>query len=425
MRTIALLLLLAWPAAAQTLGDKIVQLHNRCAVADLDALKQIVSELRKTRDPELPHFLTLALPRVKNEAARKWVATDLVTTQKGPLLRAAVEACGTWRRKEAAPRLLQIVGAELKKKALERDILLLYEAAQSIGLIGGPERRDVFDACVRHKDWRIRLAAAENMPHGDKLDPVAAKLLADDRLVVRITAASNAGRPYVPELIAMLSEHNRRLRRAARLSLERLSGGRELGDEAAAWRAVFKDDRKPMPPSTPAVEVVHFVVDTSLQMDWPRFPPTRVQVAFREAEKVVRVMREPMRFNVMTFGGFVRKWSQEAKPSSFQNRQEALRWLEAHMKPAGVTNTFDALMRQEGADDVFFYAGGIPNSGLHASYAAIFIHLRNWNRLHKVRFHTFAITLSQTQKSKEFAFVLKRIAEESGGRHETFVKPFR
>ena len=72
-----------------------------------------------------------------------------------------------------------------------------------------------------------------------------------------------------------------------------------------------------------------------------------------------------------------------------------------------------------------FVAGGIPNVGMHRSYAAMYIHLRNWNRLHRVRFHTVAVTLTQTPKSKEFAFVLKRIADESGGRFRHLTKPFR
>ena len=422
MRTISTLCLLAAALTAQTLGDEIGQLHDRCAIADLGALRRIVAELEK-KPGALPHFFTLALPRVRDEAARTWIVTKKIGEAQGPILRACVEAAGIWRRREAVKTLVAIVRRQLAAKQLKRDVLLLYEAARSIGRIGGPARAEVFGACATHADWRIRLAAAENMP--EKLLPAATALLADERLVVRITAATNAGRAYVPELISALGEFNRRLRRAAQLNLERLAGGKELGELPGPWKEHFKDERAPRLPNQPAVETVHFVVDTSLQMDWPNFPPNRVQVARREVEKVMRSMREPARLNVMTFGGFVRKWKQAPAVATFTHRKEALAWLDRNMRPQGVTNTFDALMQQEGADDVFFHAGGIPNSGLHADYAAIFIHLRNWNRLHKVRFNTYAITLTTTKQSKMLALVLKRIAEESGGRHTLFTNPFR
>jgi len=422
MKTILVLCLLTAGAFAQTLGDEIAQLHNRCAIADLGALRRIVAQIEKQRGA-LPHFLTLALPRVRDEAARTWIVTEKIRDAKGPVLRACVEAAGIWRRREAVTALAAIVRRQLEADPLKRDVLLLYEAARSIGRIGGPARAKVFEACATRADWRIRLAAAENMPQ--ELLPTATALLVDVALVVRITAASNATRPYVPELIAALGENNRRLRRAAQLSLERLAGGKELGDEPGPWSEHFKDERAPQLPKEPAVETIHFVMDTSLQMDWPKFAPNRVQVARREVERILRSLREPARLNVMVFGGFLRKWMQAPAIATFTHRKEALLWLDQHMRPEGVTNTFDALMQQEGADDVFFYAGGIPNSGLHASYAAIFIHLRNWNRLHKVRFNTYAINLTQTAKSKMLALVLKRIAEESGGRHKTFIKPFR
>jgi hypothetical protein len=421
MRILFACLLLALAARAETLGDRIFRLHDRCAIADLVEMKKIVAELSRDKGA-LPHYLALALPRNKNTEVRDWIAGTLINEAEGPVLRACVEAVGIWRRHAASERLVAIVDRELERKSFERDVLILYEAARAAGQIGGAGRDTVFARCIGHADWRIELAAAECIPA--KLEPRAAQLFAHEHVPVRETAALAATRPYAPELIAMITEKNRRLRRAARLSLERLSG-KELGDDPAEWREEFKDDRKPVTPPVPATETFHLVLDTSLQMQWPEFPPTRLQVGRREIDSVLIALREPTRFNVMTFGGTVRMWKQKAVVASFETRKGAGLWLDQFRRGEGSTNTFEALLRHEGADEVLFVAGGIPNVGLHRSYAAMYIHLRNWNRLHRVRFHTVAVTLTQTPKSKEFAFVLKRIADESGGRFRHLTKPFR
>jgi hypothetical protein len=421
MRTLFVCLLLALAARAETLGDRIFRLHDRCAIADLKEMKSLVDTLSRDKSA-LPYYFALALPRNANKDVRAWIAGTLINEAKGPLLRGCVEAVGIWKITAASDRLVAIVDHELSRKPFERNVMILYEAARAAGHIGGKARAAVYAKCIGHADWRIELAAAECIP--ERLDPQAANLFAHENVPVRETAALAATRPYAPELIYMITEKNRRIRRAGLLALERLSG-KELGDEPGVWREEFGNDRKPIVPATPAVETLHLVLDTSLQMQWPEFPPTRLQVGRREIDSMLTALREPTRFNVMAFGGTVRSWKRAPVVASFETRKGAGFWLDKYKRGEGSTNTFEALLRHEGADEVLFVAGGIPNVGQHRSYAAMYIHLRNWNRLHRVRFHTIAVSLTQTPKSKEFAFVLKRIADESGGRFRHLTKPFR
>jgi hypothetical protein len=414
---------------------------------------------REARKTVLDDYLGPALSHATDPEVPAWIVSKVLPRQSTIMKLSAIEALGALRADVAREPLLALYAKETGRSRF--DVHLVHELVRALGQIGGEgAQKVVFDAAA-HEDWRIRLAAAEVMlvhfRDGRALSAMR-KLLADKKPIVREVAAVAAGdwkmEPLFEELVVLMREGNLRAKEKTYEAMKAISG-QDFGYAPDVWAKWWKDkqkgdltaagdikDRKKVTVATYYnfkifSDRVLFVIDVSGSMKWPDYKPNRIDVAKRELIKAITALDEKTLFNMATFAGHVNMWNRKGEvAATAENKERALKWIEANLLPRGATNTYGALMegleQNPQVDTIFFLSDGIPSTGKYEIPEEILIKLRYANRFRKVIFNTVAIAMGKPSIEKaekyedpdEMYAFMKMIADWNGGTCVDIRKPW-
>lgn len=396
-----LTLLLALQPA--NLEDAVDQIYADCRAADLKALKELVADMRRQHRTVFPDYFALALPLVRKEPARDWVASTLFKEKTSKrhdrtIQLACINAIGEWRHAKGLARVRKRFQGMIKKKAPNRDWLVACAKALADA--------DTYSRLARHSQFDepyMRLAAAYCLPAADVKS--ADGIWASPHAGVVAPAIARAGPAHKKRLEKLVRDSPwLRVRESAAQALTR------LGLEA------------------PKVEMtgvrVTLVLDVSSQMDYPNYYPNRIAVAKHELKRKLHSLPDTVMFQLIAFAGHVSVWKREAVPATAENKKAAESWLRGHARPRGNANTHSMLTDERYLiGDAYVYSSSVPNVGIYERYADLLVRLRQSNRFRAVRIHTIAVNFPRGGQTKRFARFMKDIADITGGTFREIRKP--
>ncbi|MHC4861601.1 MAG: HEAT repeat domain-containing protein [Planctomycetota bacterium] len=248
----------------------------------------------------------------------------------------------------------------------------------------------------------------------------------------------------VDRLIDLLWSEDDGVRTAAFESLVRLTGNRELPEEAGPWvkwwgenRDTFQFPGKKPPVKDPARTVpagpitvptyydipirgrkVIYCMDVSASMWGPKF-----EAALAELSRSIRSLPSNRRFTVIYFNEHPVPWREELLPA-FPFQKHLAVGVFGELETKKFTNIFDTLERAlgfagigrwakedpPGLDDLFLLTDGEPNRGRHRDQKNILAGLAALDPKRTVRIHT--VSVGEDPKS-----LMTAIAAQQGGRH--------
>ncbi len=430
--------------------EKVVCLLGLGKIADVEAAQGAFNYLGRKADPVLTVAFAGGFGRTKNADVMTWLGGDALKAAKPDQLRAAAEALVSARVPEAAPRLVELYGRNAGS------LSGLDVAASVVRALGAleptDETRAVLEQSAKHKDSRLRLAAADVLGMKQTDAALVAKLLpllGDSSSTVRRVAAASCAdsriEAAVPALIDTLERDPRlRNRHEAYLALKKISG-KDYSLDAGGWRRWFQN-RNAEPGAAAregSVSVaryygfsvysdrVVFICDLSGSMNWPFRPgkrPKRIEVARKELRGVLTQLSKKTLFNIITYSNKVRSWKKAEVEASPKNVQAALKWVDRTFEePSGDTYTYDALRkafhRNPHFDTIYLLSDGSPSDGEHVCPEGILHAVRVMNRDRRAAVHTVALTLESVdrgmpilaEKLREMKAFMKELARSTGG----------
>jgi len=391
---------------------------------------------------------------VSDPSALAWLAGDALRAKDRGVLLAALRAQAV----HADPAALDRARALFMEQGERRDgIDLAYAALQALGSIGGPAVRSTLLRAVGHRDYRIRLAAADVMARQQPTDVnvrgALRKLLVDDAPVVRQAAAASIGEAKLEELLPELSERlldaHVKTRDVAYRALKQITG-EDLGFDPEDWMRWWKyrsEDAKAhrlAPSSTSAsyygVQVrsdrLLFIVDLSGSMAFPwGHDETRIAVARSQLRLALSHLAPSSLFNMIVFSDKVKAWRKGEVQAQPDTVKRALAWVgKTFNEPHGGTFMHAALeiafRDNPQTDTIFLLTDGLATDGTPIVPEAILSSVRIWNRYRRVVVNTFALTLEdmdpgglERRELVEIKHFMRQLARLTGGTCQIIRKP--
>jgi hypothetical protein len=413
--------------------ERVVCIYSLARVADVATLRATYAWLGRKADDALLMAWADAMSRAK-PALHDWLATEALKSAPPRLLAATAEALVVLRMPDAADRLLELFETNQVELA----------AACTRALAALDDER-VFGRAVKHADWRVRQALADQPPqeHWEALakDPATA---------VRRALARGLGRTKSDDAVGLLAtmleqEPRLRTRHAAKTALTAIVG-RDLGWDPTPWRRWLKEQA-----GEPAAKQrtfaryygfsvisdrVIFLVDVSGSMIRPTGASTnRIQVAQQQLTRVLRGLPKGTLFNILVYSSRVHTWSKKELPADEANVRKAIAWAQRRMaNPDGDTYTLPALerafARNPEFDTLFFLSDGNPTHGRYVCPEGVLASVRAMNRYRRATIHTIALTLEglyrgpmsgeRSHLMKEF---MSKLATQNEGRYQLVTRP--
>ncbi|MFN0060269.1 MAG: hypothetical protein ACKVX7_17560 [Planctomycetota bacterium] len=154
---------------------------------------------------------------------------------------------------------------------------------------------------------------------------------------------------------------------------------------------------------------------------------TRMEMAKRELQKVVKSLDPKTMFNIVQFNTQVDRFKKQSVPANPQSKKDAEKYIES-IKRRNFTATMDALVEAFSADPktnaIFFLSDGIPSKDGKSpdSTSPILDRVFDMNRFRKIKIHTFGFfdkaypngePYDDLAKANSF---LRELAAKSGGK---------
>lgn len=436
---------------AKSRDDRLLAVTALGERADLATQRVVAKKLESKAEPEQVRAWAKGLARTKDDAVIAWLGGEALEASKPVFLQACAHALAQHPGHAAAEPLIALYE---KHSGNRRGVDIAHEAVRALGAASGEGAIATVLAATEHKDWRIRLAAAEVLPrqerdNGEILAAIR-KLMGDPYAVVRQIAALNIGvsklEPLVPELIHLLDEDPRmRTRHAAYVALKAISGC-DYHFDAATWREWWKSRQKGLDARAMTFaryygfsvqsDRILFVVDLSGSMRWDGgYSVSRLDAARSELIAVLKELPETCSFNLLVYSDKVAEWQKKEVDASPANVKKAVKWIEHQFKePDGDTHTYEALelafKRNPEFDTLYFLSDGVPSHGPYVSHEGILASVEVWNRYRRAVIHTFALTFTGRRPDLVRKYVGERnfmgsLASGTGGEFRVIRKPPR
>jgi von Willebrand factor type A domain len=366
-------------------------------------------KLLAQKEPDLVRTAALALARFGAELAGPPLQ-KLLAGKEDWQPAAALMALHTLRKDEPAWRADLLTHCDSKQapaRATALHLLQQLPASDNAPLLAAAV------ANLDHKQWPVRSAAIDLLRHlrtaagvpplFERLDAEQGRLRQDlvDALqdLTRLQfPTSTAWRDWWQQERANFRIADRQPNDAERARDNSRKGAK---DTVSYWNLPVHSDR------------VTFVVDVSGSMAQPfgTGAGTRLDEAKRQLGRVLGLLGQKAKGNVVTFADSARGFAESLQPLD-ERRQKALAAFAEAMAAKGPTNVHDGLLRafaDPDVDTIFLLTDGRPSSGPVVDEEALLALVARWNLGRGVRIHTVALG----GRSR----FLERLAQQSGGNH--------
>jgi von Willebrand factor type A domain len=366
-------------------------------------------KLLAQREPDVVRTAALALTRFGAELAGPPLQ-KLLAGKEDWQPAAALMALHTLRKDEPAWRADLLTHCDSKQapaRATALHLLQQLPASDNAPLLAAAV------ANLDHKQWPVRSAAIDLLRHlrtaagvpplFERLDAEQGRLRQDlvDALqdLTRLQfPTSTAWRDWWQQERANFRIADRQPNDAERARDNSRKGAK---DTVSYWNLPVHSDR------------VTFVVDVSGSMAQPfgTGAGTRLDEAKRQLGRVLGLLGQKAKGNVVTFADSARGFAESLQPLD-ERRQKALAAFAEAMAAKGPTNVHDGLLRafaDPDVDTIFLLTDGRPSSGPVVDEEALLALVARWNLGRGVRIHTVALG----GRSR----FLERLAQQSGGNH--------
>ena len=418
-------------AAFVTLDTEADPIARQRAYALVNRTSIELPRFRKKLDPirELQDLIIARLRVISDRAAVAEMFTQLVSGKTLPFSLKLVLAAG--QRGMTSPGLLK---RALDKHLQPGDTIAMLRVVRSLG------------------------------PRGRFFAKWVTQRLSADSATIRLEAMRSVVavgiQDAMPQLVDRLAHETGRLKQAAIVVLEELSG-KTFGDSILAWHRWLKKEAEAAKKSKPRKEgdtsptkkhesvstyfgipqegdSILYVYDRSDSMKrGMRKGGSRISRSRKELSKALGLLPQTTRFNIVAFSVKLNPWRKELQPATEKNVEAARKWLYS-MDPNAGTSSFDALERAfqfagHGTSDrfyeldvetIFFLSDGEPTvrtGGLRAPIAydkpqRILSAIRRWNAANRIVIHTIGLGLT---KSSAIVF-MQGLAAQNGGQFAAF-----
>ncbi len=307
----------------------------------------------------------------------------------------------------------------------------ILRLAKDCGLVS-PGLTDVLIDELKHRDWRVRAAAAEALgatETDEAVAPLVELLQGEERHPVRIACiralGSSRRRSAVPALIGLLDQMTGLPAREARVALSTMTG-MDLGQRSASWRLWWEDHRDTFEPEPRAMiqwndvaepqatrafygipvhsDRLVFVLDVSGSMQGNRLDRLK-----KELTTIIDRLPESSRFNMVFFAGSAHPWRNRLQPLTKRNREAAKAEVMGRTAGGG-TNLWKGLLEafdDEDVDTIYLLSDGAPTVGEVTGLATICRRIGELNQHRRVVIHVVVIGMESVR--------LRELALDSGG----------
>ncbi len=287
---------------------------------------------------------------------------------------------------------------------------------------------------LKHRDWRVRAAAAEALgatAAEGTVEPLVEFLRASERWPVQIACLRALGSTRqaaaVSVLIELLEEWTGRRAHEVVLSLTSLTE-MKLGYRSVSWTRWWADHQGGFEPAplelirwddlaAPRDTVafygipVHsdrltFVLDISGSMEGGKLARLK-----KELTGIIERLPEHSLFNMIFFTGSVHPWRDKLQRLTDKNRKAALTEVRER-RAGGATNLWDSLLEafeDEEVDTIYLLSDGEPTAGEVTNLSILCSRITELNQHRRVAIHVVLIGM----KSEH----LRRLALDSGGNY--------
>jgi len=354
--------------------------------------------------------------------------------------------------------------------AQSRNPEVQVQALMTLEDLDALQHRTLFLSALKSKAWEVRCIAVDILGKSKdaKLVPAIGRMFADPEWRVRAAVTRALGFIEKEEAISALIqglklETNNRVKDDLADTLAKLTG-KDLGVSGVDWESWWKSHRsevqirrrtseemsKIKSDQAGALTGVYyglrvvsdfcaFVFDRSASMSEPyevsesrvidkrtgstdsspggkKGEPKRkamkIEVSKAELRKVLRGMRDGVRFNLIPFNSMFRTWREALVPKDPNVLQDAIGFIDG-LQPMGMTNVYDTLVRamsDREVDTLYLLSDGAPTAGSVLDPKEIRRRIRELNRLKRIRIHTIGFNLKPHEEE-----LMRGLADENDG----------
>lgn len=165
-------------------------------------------------------------------------------------------------------------------------------------------------------------------------------------------------------------------------------------------------------------DAVCFVIDVSGSMSTKAGTGEgipKIDAAKRALQGVIERCDPELAFNLIWFQNDARSWEEKLLEATEEARRRAQDFVR-QMRAGGGTNVHAALelaFRDPRVDTIYLLSDGAPSAGEIRDVQRLADEVRRWNRLRRIKIHGISIGTDSV--------LLRRLAEESGGRYQRWI----